>query len=222
MQPIYVPTRGPEEWRLLLADPSKQWKTGFSARSLAHAWEDANGFPVDVQAVLRQAFPGIEPLIVLPEHQVPLPGGRAASQNDVWVLARTGKDIVSIAVEGKVSEGFGHPLAEWRAAASAGRLKRLQFLAELLGLARLPDGIRYQLLHRTASALIEASRFNAQHAVLLVHSFSSVNEGFQDFADFVTLFGAAARVDGIMTARDRNAPCLHFAWVHGDEEYLKR
>jgi hypothetical protein len=30
------------------------------------------------------------------------------------------------------------------------------------------------------------------------------------------------QVDGIVTARDRNAPSLHFACVHGDEEYLKR
>ncbi len=36
----------------------------------------------------------------------------------------------------------------------------------------LDPGVRYQLLHRTASVVIEAKRFHATTAVMIVHSFS--------------------------------------------------
>ena len=43
------------------------------------------------------------------------------------------------------------------------------------------DSIRYQLLHRAASAMVEARRFNAAHAMMLVHSFSPSDEWFDDY-----------------------------------------
>ncbi len=202
MKRIYAPTRSPDEWRKILAEPEKQWKTGCSARSLAYAWEEAKGFPAAVKAVLNQSFPGIDPLIILPEHQVALPGGKAASQNDVWVLAKSASELISIAVEGKVAETFGPAIGEWNSDASPGRRKRFVFLTELLRLADVPTGTRYQLLHRTASAVLEAERFNAQHAVLLVHSFSPENMWFEDFAAFVNLFGRTAKVDQLWKQKE--------------------
>jgi len=222
MKRTYVPTRCVHDWQQLLAKPEEQWKPGFSARCLAHAWEEADGFPSSVESVLRQSFPDIAPLLILPEHRVPLPGGRAASQNDVWVLAKSRGELVSIAVEGKVSEPFGPTVAAWNCDASPGRQKRLAFLKGLLLLSDIPDSIRYQLVHRTASAIIEAERFTAQHAVLLVHSFSPNNERLEDFASFVSLFGGAAHVDRTIRAGGSRTPSLSFAWVHGDERYLMR
>ena len=35
MPKVYVPTTGSNDWRRLLADPAKQWRTGFSAKTLA-------------------------------------------------------------------------------------------------------------------------------------------------------------------------------------------
>jgi hypothetical protein len=134
MKRIYTPTRGVEDWQSLLAEPEKQWKTGFSARSIAYAWEEAGGFPHEVYKALDDGFPGIVPLSIIPEHQVPLPGGKAASQNDVWVLAKSAEDLISIAVEGKVSEPFGPTIGEWNPDASTGRRKRFHFLKDLLGL----------------------------------------------------------------------------------------
>jgi hypothetical protein len=101
---IYVPTSSPEDWRKLLAEPDKHWRTGYSARSLAYCWEEANGLPTDVTAVLSQVleFNELKALMVIPEHQVPLPGGARPSQNDCWVLARTPIDLVSIAVEKRI------------------------------------------------------------------------------------------------------------------------
>ena len=221
MKRIYTPTQSVADWQALLADPEKHWKTGCSARSLAYAWEDADGFPATVRTVLNQTFPGIEPLIIVPEHQVALPGGKAASQNDVWVLAKSNDELISIAVEGKVAEPFGPAIEEWNPDASAGRQTRFTFLKELLELDDVPVSARYQLLHRTASAVLEAKRFNAQHAVLLIHSFSPENQWFEDFASFVNLFGQASQVDQMATAGSRS-PMLHFAWVHGNETYLRK
>ncbi len=53
----------------------------------------------------------------------------------------------------------------------------------------VPGAIRYQLLHRAASAIIEAKRFGAPHAIMLVHSFSQTHEWFADYAAFAKLLG---------------------------------
>ena len=114
---IFVPVTSVDQWKQLLADPDKQWRTGYSARTLAHCWQEASGLPASVQTVFRQwgtePFNDLEVLLVLPEHQVPLPGGSRPSQSDVWVLARGGTDLVSIAVEGKVSEPFGPTITNY-------------------------------------------------------------------------------------------------------------
>ena len=49
---IYIPAKSPEDWRQFLADPEKQWKDGYSAKSMAVTWQKSNGFPAD----LKKAF----------------------------------------------------------------------------------------------------------------------------------------------------------------------
>ena len=44
----YVPSGGPLAWRDFLADPHKQWRTGYSAKALAHSWEAQDGLPPEV------------------------------------------------------------------------------------------------------------------------------------------------------------------------------
>jgi hypothetical protein len=192
---ILIPANGPGDWQQFLAEPAKHWKEGYSARTLAHCWHDSDGFPKDVYDVLSTAGPfhDIELLVAIPEHQVPLPPVRGrASQNDIWVLARCATGLVSIAVEGKVGESFGPTLSAWLSTPPPGNKKRLDFLGEILGIGMaFPEVIRYQLLHRTASAIIEAHRFTARHAVLMVHSFSQNDQWFEDYANFVHLFGNA-------------------------------
>jgi len=141
---ILIPTSGPDDWRTLLADPEKHWSRGYSARTIAHCWESANGFPPEIYSVLNQnpSLKGIEPLLILPEWKVPLPGGSTASQNDVWVLAKCNAGLVSMSIEGKVDESFGSMVGDWKAQASQGKLDRLSYLAEVLGLAEpIPDNI---------------------------------------------------------------------------------
>jgi hypothetical protein len=185
----------------------------------AKAWHRADGFPPDVADMFRKSdvFSDIEPLLVLPEHQVPLPGGSRPSQSDVWVLARTGKDLVSISVEGKVSEAFGPTVAEWRKDESDGKSTRLSFLCEQIGLHTPCDGqLRYQLLHRTASAVIEAQRFAAKHAILLVHSFSGADSGFDDYAYFIEQLGGTASHGELVSIGQVDGIELHAGWVRSE------
>src|SRR5690606_1009209 len=96
----------------------------------------------------------------IPEHKVPLAGGRGDSQNDVFALIRFDGQTSAVMIEGKVNEPFGPTVGEWFATPSEGKIGRMRHLCEVLGLsAEPPANIRYQLLHRTASALIEARRF---------------------------------------------------------------
>jgi len=219
------------QWKNRLTDADKQWRTGDSAKTLAHAWQEANGFPAEVHAVLRSSphFRDIEMLLAIPEHQVPFPGGARPSQNDVWVLARAEGSLVSIAVEGNVplqdlrAESFGPTMQEWLRDDSREKRDRMAFLAAQLDLPTpLPAGIRYQLVHRTASAVIEAARFNAAHAVMLVHSFGDHNELFQEFREFVAMFGCAASPNTVLSVWMRLGVSLHFAWVTGDTRYREK
>jgi hypothetical protein len=184
---FYKPTQAAGDWKSLLADPEKQWKTGFSARTLAHCWEEAQGFPSSATAALNKPngpFTSIKPLLIFPEHQVPLPGGRAASQCDIWILAKDDRDLVSIAVEGKVAETFGPTVKEWMMNASSRKKERIQFLQSKLELDDIPDSIRYQLLHRTVAAIREAERFEADMPSSLFIRSATRIFGFRNFGSF--------------------------------------
>lgn len=222
MSRIYVPASSAEQWAQFLAEPVKHWRSGYSARTLAYSWQEATGFPTEVGSVLESQFPSTELLLAFPEHKVPLPGGSRSSQNDIWALARSEGKLVSIAVEGKVSEPFGPTVQEWQTESSPGKTERLSYLLKLLELSAVSGAIRYQLLHRTASAIIEAKRFNAAHAVMLVHSFSQSSEWFQDFADFVALMGGSARENAMVSVGLRSSVSLHLAWVRGNASYLSK
>lgn len=220
---ILIPTSGPSDWKSFLAEPEKQWRTGYSARSTAYCWEEATGFPSEILSVLTSNpdFDKIEPLVIIPEHQVPLPGGSRPSQNDVWVLARTPDGLVSIAVEAKARETFGPTIAEWDPSSSPGKTTRLARLAELLGLEEpVPSDIRYQLLHRTGSALLEARRFHASSAVMLVHSFGAPGESRDDFSRFVELLGGEPATDRLIQVGGSSDTALFVGWANGDERFL--
>lgn len=221
-QQLLVPSTGPEAWGSRLARPDLQWKPGKSAWAVAHAWHDAHGLPPEVSAALSTAFRGVELLIAIPEWKTSLPGGGAASQTDVWALCGTDTGLASVAIEGKVDEPFGPTVGEWLREASPGKRERLDYVYGLLGLTTPPpDAIRYQLLHRTASAVREAQRFHAAHAVMLVQSFQQGDRWFEDFAAFAAVLGASPE-KGKLVAVPSHAPCtLHLGWVRGDRRYAK-
>jgi hypothetical protein len=218
MPQIYIPARSAEDWRPLLASPETQWVPGYSAHALAYTWQKATGWPSEVKAALETVpeLRGAEILIALPEHQVPLPPrGRAASQSDLWVLAAAADQRVSITVEGKVEESFDKTVAELLEDASDGKKTRWEYLLRMLELQEVPPGTRYQLMHRTVSALVEAQRFGANAALMLVHSFSKSNAWFDDFRAFASLFGAKADVGKVVPAGRPQGINLYLGWAHG-------
>ena len=219
---------GPEHWKKLLADPVKHWRTGYSAKALAYSWEEAGGFPPEVSETLDKCtFPtlqGIEFSYGLVEHHTPVPGRGRSSQTDLLVITNNRKSPTVIAVEGKVSEGFDKSVSEWNPTQSSNKMTRLSGLCNLL---RLPANevphIKYQLLHRTASALIEAERFGISTAVMLVHSFSQTNRHLEDYQAFANLFGISdANVNTVSYAGNKNGIDLYLAWVRGDKRFLEK
>ena len=227
MTRIYIPSAGPDSWQQFLADPKKQWRTGYSAKSLAYSWEEAGGFPDEIQNALVasdiETLKDLTPLLVIPEHKVPLPGGRTESQNDAFVLASTAAGLVSICIEGKVNESFGEPVSKWGPDNSSGKRKRFDFLVDVLGLqGEELSSVYYQLLHRTASAIIEAKRFHASTAAMLVHSFSQEHKWFLEFSGFARKLGVVAELNRVHYCGKRSGVDLYVGWVVGNPEYLSR
>ena len=228
MSKIFIPTNNPEDWGPLLAKPY-HWKIGHSAKALAYCWQEANDFPDCVKRVFKNSgiplFQNIELLLAFPEWKTPLLGGSRPSQNDIFILAKGNDQLISITVEGKVSESFGQTVAEWRRKREKGEGKkiRLKYLCDKLQLDKSQiDHIRYQLLHRTASAIIEAERFNAQNALMLVHSFSQSDEGFEDYTQFLALFGLTGTPNSLVGPKNIHRINLYFGWVRGDKKYLSK
>jgi hypothetical protein len=215
---IRIPTRMPEDWRILLADPVRHWRAGYSAYELAHAWQAAAEFPPAIAAALSTAFGVVELLFAFPEHKVGVPGRGGDSATDLFAVGRTAVgELVTIAVEGKVGESFDKPVSEWLRDHSGdhdNRRTRLTGLAQILGLDLVDlDDVPYQLLHRAAVAFLEAKRLNAAHAVLLVHSFSPERAHFEDYRAFARLLGAEGAANLVEGVGSRDSVDRYVCWV---------
>ena len=217
MSKILVPSRGPSDWQSLLADPAKHWHAGYSAMAAARSWEAAGGLPPEFEPILG---PGAELIFAIPEHKVPLPGGRRESQCDVFALVRSNGRVVALAVEAKVNETFDKTLGEWLADASAGKRRRLEAICAILGCGEPPPDVRYQLLHRTAAAVLEADRLNAGAAAMVVQSFSQEHRWFGDFSAFCAFLGLEAGMSIPLVRRTPNGRDLILGWASGDAKFL--
>lgn len=216
---ILIPTSGPDDWQQFLAKPDLQWAIGYSARTLAYAWEAAKGLPPEIADLTSAAFGPGELLFAVPEHKTALPGGRRESQSDVFALVRHQSGLATYTIEGKVDETFGPTVGEWLTSASVGKRERLDFILDLLGIEQCPDIIRYQLLHRTASALIEADRFDAKLAGMIVHSFSPVNRWRDEFDQFVALLGGGEKQGELIRFQVPSGKRLMLGWASGDQSF---
>jgi hypothetical protein len=225
---FYVPSKGPDDWQKLLASPDLHWKTGHSAKCLAHAWESAQGFPPEVVRLFAtsddEPLRQLELILALPEHKVVIPpSNRSQPQSDLFVLAKASDgSLISITVEGKVNESFDEALAQWYRPAARDRVKRLKFIQEQLSLGGdLPATIRYQLLQRTVSAVVEATRFGAKYAAMVVHSFSQAHKWFPEYKAFLALFGVAEPKPGqLYFLNETQGVGLYSGWAEGDKKYL--
>src|SRR5205085_678451 len=120
------------------------------------------------------------------ERCIELGDGLRPSQADVLAVLGLGSQLAIMAVEGKVDESFGELVSQWLKGPEASRKPyRLERLATTLGMNPSEcEPLRYQLLHRTASAIYEAHRYRASTAIMMVHSFDPTDAGFDDFALF--------------------------------------
>jgi hypothetical protein len=222
---IFVPTKSGSDWQGLLAKPKLHWKKGASAMTAAAAWEDAGGdLPEEIVSALDSsgdnALRGLRLLAAFPEWEVSLEGGETASHTDVLALARNEKGLCVIAVEAKVNEDFGPPLRDKRAEVPTGQHKRLDYLHSLLRVSHFADLIRYQFLHRTASALLTARQFHAQAAVMLVHSFGDKPNLRADFDAFCNALGTKQLSFEVYVAPAFGSPLLYLVWCSGNYKYL--
>lgn len=218
---ILVPTRSLNDWKGLLAEPEKHWKPGYSAMLTAQTWENASGLPLEIASVFEASendhFKGLELALAIPEYKVILKGGARPSQNDVFALLTSAKGLTALTVEGKAREDFGPTLAQWQCKVSGkGYRPRLRHILENIGLKDpIPDHIRYQLLHRTASAVLEAKRFHCMVAVMIVQSFvkSDFENHFKDYVQFIQLYGKTPTKDNLILLARINEIMLYSAWV---------
>lgn len=207
----------PEDIRSRLASPERQWREGYSAYELAHAWVKANDFPPALRAVMDAdpTFRGARLIEAFFERKVDLETPGEPSHNDILVYAKLKAGFAAIAVEGKVKEPFDKYVRDKEM--TPGVVRRLDHLCGRLGLNRTDvQWIRYQLLHRTVSALLEAERYAAEHAVMLVYSFDPTDTSFIDYRDFAVLLGfapAEIRPNQIVGYKELGGIKLHLGWV---------
>lgn len=219
----YPPSSGIKDWEKL--QPEKHWCEGNSATELANSWETAKP---DLPPKIAALFCGsAELLAAIPEHKTPLPPDchRGPSQSDVLAFIRLkDKHICTVSVEGKKNEQFGDStVGGWLAEgektseqSKENREIRLDYVLGKLGLsgrASEVQDIRWQLLHRTAAAVIETKRFNADCAAMIVQSFSPQHTWFEDFAEFLDLFGIDSAKRDKIYKTDKPAKPLYFGWA---------
>lgn len=61
--------------------------------------------------------------------------------------------------------------------------------------------------------MIEARRFAARHALMLVHSFSLQDAWLEEFLEFAALYGAQLAKGKVAPMRDLGGVMLHLGWV---------
>ncbi len=227
-RPPHLPMFEPRDVIPHLGSPS-HWRDGYSAKAIAEAWFD--GLPRMVELTIQHRcstdiFLNSELIDVFLERKISLGDGRQPSQADALAILGLADGLAIMAVEGKVREPFGKQVREWMAGSSptSGKPARLTRLCETLGLqSKDVASLRYQLFHRTASAIYEAKRYRAKTAVMMVHSFDPHDAGLADFQAFASAMGfegaQATRTVGPVRCEDVD---LYLGWTtdrFGNEGY---
>lgn len=185
---IHVPLLKPEDVIPHLGKGELHWRDGYSAKSVCVSWFNANDIPSAVRSVLDQApeYRGAELLEAWLERCTHLPWGKGnPSQTDLLALLRLEDGLAILGIEAKVKESFGPIVRDWLDDGGANKEARLHGLCDFLGLELTAAlDLRYQLLHRTAAAILEAQRFGAARAAMVVQSFCPERTGLSDFRAF--------------------------------------
>lgn len=199
---VHLPLKAPEDVIPHLG-AAHHWKEGRSAKLLIDQWWAANDVPGSVRALLDQSddWAGAVLLDAFAERSTSLNVGRPShSQSDMLAIMRLSEGLGALSIEAKVDEGFDKTVEAWMGNGSEGKRARLAKLCKLFGIDENAVGqLRYQLLHRTASAVIEAKRYRAAQAAMIVQSWSEKRDGFSDFCTFAEAIGMDAPASGTMT-----------------------
>jgi hypothetical protein len=210
------PLAKPEDVIPFLGRGAKHWRAGYSAYEAAYSWLDARDVPPAVRAVLETdpTFAGAVLLRACFEKKTRLDGLGRDSQTDVLAVLETRSGRAVLGVEAKVSESFGPVVAHWYDG-SPGKRKRLEGLLQRLSVEHdAARYLRYQLIHRSVAALIEAEAENARDAAMVVQSFSPVRAGFSDFQAFAAALGAPVeKPGGLSRAVERDGVRLRLGWA---------
>lgn len=185
-----APLIDPVHVKPLLRDPDLHWKQGRSAYEAAHSWIPAGlyaqgGWPPKVREAICAAPEWSNTSIVAGffEHATALDTMTGPSNTDVLLVCNNGSNLGVAAIEAKAGETFGERVQEWKT--TEGRERRYLWACDFFG---VDPGecqlLRWQLFHRTAAAVLEARRFCARDAVMVVHDFSSTNASLHDFQAF--------------------------------------
>ena len=215
---IHLPIERPEAVIPHLGSPG-HWQPGRSAKSAADLWFASNGIPASVRQVLATSVDYSEAVLVdaFLERRVDLGDGERPSQTDVMAIIQAHGKLAVLAVEAKVDEPFGPTVSEWLGQAKDDgnkRQARLSMLCDLLGLNASEIGaIRYQLLHRTASAILEAKRYCTDSAAMIVQSFCPKQSWLADFQAFVAAMGLGEITPGVMSStKECSGVKLQLGW----------
>ncbi len=220
-----------DDWRGLAGND--EWVPTRSAYELAHCWHQFGGIPSPITNALNasghEALRGICVDLCLVEKPVFLDTKVAPSMTDLMAYGRNAKgESIVIAVEGKADEPFASPVWAWvrgdektpsmATPPRPTRQRRLKFLSAHLGKLVPPDSpLRYQLLHRTVSAILEAQLHGAVAALVLVHAFGpDAPDNLADFSAFLSEFGGSSMTKGTVSGpyqlgEQRNLP-TYFMW----------
>lgn len=197
---LHLPLIEPEDVVRHLGHQELHWKAGRSAHALTHMWAKENGLPRSIRSILQAhpTFRSAELVDGFLERQVDLGSAGRPSQTDLLAVIGLEKRIAIVAIEGKAGEPFGDLVSNWLDGSDT-KNKRLDALCKTLGLSAeqaLP--LRYQLLHRTASAIYEAKRYRTDLAGMLVHNFATEQSGYLDFCAFAQALGAKESKAGVL------------------------
>jgi hypothetical protein len=220
-----------DDWKGLAGE--ENWRPTRSAYELAHAWQQARGLPTPIAQALNnsghEALRGLSIELCIVEKPVFLDTMVGPSMTDLMGYGQNAKgDAIVLAVEGKADEPFASRVRAWvrggdqkttmKDEPRRTRVRRLEFLSKHLATTVSSDSpLRYQLLHRTVSAVLEAQLHSAAAAVVLVHAFGPDSaENLGDYADFLKQLGGAAATKGVVSGpyqlgEQRDVP-TYFLW----------
>lgn len=200
---LHVPLLAPEGIIPHLGAPH-HWKEGRSAKCLIDSWWGANDIPPSIRRMLDGAPEWRDAVLIdaFAERCTDLEDGRPShSQSDLLAIVALASGIGVLSIEAKVDEGFDKMVGQWIGDGSAGKAVRLAKLTALLDIEdQAIEGLRYQLLHRTAAAVLEAKRYRTNQAAMIVQSWCSVRSSFGDYLAFCRALGGLEPEPNRLTA----------------------